>query len=66
MFGGVSVKSIVLSHLLIIFLYQINMKDNRYAKYVENHISANDMRSFVFESPEDMEIFLAEASRQQF
>ncbi|KFO89041.1 Structural maintenance of chromosomes protein 5, partial [Buceros rhinoceros silvestris] len=42
-------------------MLEINMKDNRHAKYVENHISANDLRSFVFESPEDMEIFLAEA-----
>jgi len=42
------------------------MKDNRYAKYVENHISANDMRAFVFESQEDMEMFLVEVSRYQF
>ncbi|NXL51492.1 SMC5 protein, partial [Podilymbus podiceps] len=39
-------------------MLEINMKNNRYAKYVENHISANDMRAFVFESQEDMEIFL--------
>lgn len=39
------------------------MKDNKHAKYVENHISANDMRAFVFESQEDMEAFLVEASR---
>ncbi|NXE26551.1 SMC5 protein, partial [Ardeotis kori] len=39
-------------------MLEINMKDNRHAKYVENHISANDMRAFVFESQEDMEIFL--------
>ncbi|XP_019410732.1 PREDICTED: structural maintenance of chromosomes protein 5 [Crocodylus porosus] len=38
----------------------INVKDDRHAKYVENHISANDMRAFVFESQEDMEIFLRE------
>ncbi|XP_033019770.1 structural maintenance of chromosomes protein 5 isoform X1 [Lacerta agilis] len=38
----------------------INMKDHKYAKYVENHISANDLRAFVFESQEDMEIFLRE------
>ncbi|NXD16149.1 SMC5 protein, partial [Nothocercus nigrocapillus] len=38
----------------------INMKDNRHAKYVENHISSNDMRAFVFESQEDMEKFLLE------
>ncbi|NXX12678.1 SMC5 protein, partial [Podargus strigoides] len=39
-------------------MLEINMKNNRYAKYVENHISANDMRAFVFESQEDMEMFL--------
>ncbi|XP_053154068.1 structural maintenance of chromosomes protein 5 isoform X2 [Hemicordylus capensis] len=38
----------------------INMKDQRHAKYVENHISSNDMRAFVFEIQEDMEIFLKE------
>jgi hypothetical protein len=38
------------------------MKDNKNAKYVENHISSNDLRAFVFESQEDMEIFLREAS----
>ncbi|XP_034629986.1 structural maintenance of chromosomes protein 5 isoform X1 [Trachemys scripta elegans] len=43
----------------------INMKDNRHAKYVENHISANDMRAFVFESQEDMEIFLREVRDHQ-
>ncbi|KAF0882643.1 SMC5 protein, partial [Crocuta crocuta] len=34
----------------------INMKDNKNAKYIENHISSNDLRAFVFESQEDMEI----------
>ncbi|XP_008840973.1 structural maintenance of chromosomes protein 5 isoform X2 [Nannospalax galili] len=38
----------------------INMKDNKNAKYIENHISSNDLRAFVFESQEDMEIFLRE------
>ncbi|NWX20192.1 SMC5 protein, partial [Aegotheles bennettii] len=37
-------------------MLEINMKDNMHAKYVENHISANDMRAFVFESQEDMEM----------
>ncbi|NXJ07583.1 SMC5 protein, partial [Odontophorus gujanensis] len=36
----------------------INMKDSKHAKYVENHISTNDMKAFVFESQEDMELFL--------
>lgn len=40
------------------------MKDNKNAKYIENHISSNDLRAFVFESQEDMEVFLKEASNQ--
>ncbi|KAM6104729.1 LOW QUALITY PROTEIN: structural maintenance of chromosomes protein 5 [Pterocles gutturalis] len=46
-------------------MLEINMKDNRYAKYVESHISASDMRAFVFESQEDMETFLAEIRDHQ-
>ncbi|XP_021569033.1 structural maintenance of chromosomes protein 5 isoform X2 [Carlito syrichta] len=38
----------------------INMKDNKNAKYIESHISSNDLRAFVFESHEDMEVFLKE------
>ncbi|XP_007441975.1 structural maintenance of chromosomes protein 5 isoform X1 [Python bivittatus] len=41
-------------------LLSINMKDNKHAKYIENHISAKDMRAFVFEMKEDMEMFLKE------
>lgn len=41
------------------------MKDNKNAKYIENHISSNDLRAFVFVSQEDMEIFLREASTDQ-
>ncbi|XP_010224723.1 PREDICTED: structural maintenance of chromosomes protein 5 [Tinamus guttatus] len=46
-------------------MLEINMKDNRHAKYVENHISSNDMRAFVFESQEDMEKFLLEMRDHQ-
>ncbi|NXL66902.1 SMC5 protein, partial [Chordeiles acutipennis] len=46
-------------------MLEINMKDGRHAKYVENHISGNDMRAFVFESQEDMEIFLMEVRDHQ-
>ncbi|XP_064295494.1 structural maintenance of chromosomes protein 5 isoform X3 [Phalacrocorax carbo] len=46
-------------------MLEINMKDNRHAKYVENHISTNDMKAFVFESPEDMESFLVEMRDHQ-
>ncbi|XP_014973355.2 structural maintenance of chromosomes protein 5 isoform X2 [Macaca mulatta] len=38
----------------------INMKENKNAKYIENHIPSNDLRAFVFESQEDMEVFLKE------
>ncbi|XP_021108381.1 structural maintenance of chromosomes protein 5 isoform X3 [Heterocephalus glaber] len=41
-------------------MLMINMKDNKNAKYIENHISSNDLRAFVFENQEDMEIFLRE------
>ncbi|XP_009947735.1 PREDICTED: structural maintenance of chromosomes protein 5 [Leptosomus discolor] len=46
-------------------MLEINMKDNRHAKYVENHITANDMRAFAFESQEDMEMFLVEMRDHQ-
>lgn len=46
-------------------MLEINMKDNRHAKYVENHISANDMGAFIFESQEDMEMFLVEMRDHQ-
>uniref|UniRef100_A0A8C4T7Q5 Structural maintenance of chromosomes protein 5 n=2 Tax=Erpetoichthys calabaricus TaxID=27687 RepID=A0A8C4T7Q5_ERPCA len=38
----------------------INMKDPRHAKYVEHHISTNDLRAFVFQRRDDMELFLKE------
>lgn len=41
------------------------MKDNKNAKYIENHIPSNDLRAFVFENQEDMEVFLKEASTSQ-
>ncbi|KAM6363306.1 structural maintenance of chromosomes protein 5 [Pluvialis apricaria] len=46
-------------------MLEINMKDNRHGKYVESHVSANDMRAFVFESKEDMEMFLVEICDHQ-
>ncbi|XP_054033741.1 structural maintenance of chromosomes protein 5 [Dryobates pubescens] len=46
-------------------MLEINMKDNRHAKYIENHVSANDMSAFVFESQEDMEVFLLEMRDHQ-
>ncbi|KAF7654320.1 hypothetical protein LDENG_00071570, partial [Lucifuga dentata] len=40
----------------------INVKDHRFAKYVENHISFHDLRAFVFQRKDDMEKFMAEVS----
>lgn len=36
------------------------MKDHHFAKYVENHISLQDLRAFVFQNKEDMEKFMKE------
>ncbi|XP_018089931.1 structural maintenance of chromosomes protein 5 isoform X1 [Xenopus laevis] len=46
-------------------MLEINMKDQRHAKYVENHIPMNDMKAFVFESQEDMQVFLKEVRDKQ-
>ncbi|NXM66247.1 SMC5 protein, partial [Serilophus lunatus] len=46
-------------------MLEINIRDSRHAKYVENHISSDDMRAFVFECQEDMETFLVEANCQK-
>uniref|UniRef100_A0A8U7NB77 Structural maintenance of chromosomes protein 5 n=1 Tax=Corvus moneduloides TaxID=1196302 RepID=A0A8U7NB77_CORMO len=46
-------------------MLEINVKDSRHAKYIENHISTNDMRAFVFECQEDMETFLVEMRDHQ-
>uniref|UniRef100_A0A8C4ZA12 Structural maintenance of chromosomes protein 5 n=1 Tax=Gadus morhua TaxID=8049 RepID=A0A8C4ZA12_GADMO len=38
----------------------LNVKDPRFAKYVETHIAFNDLRGFLFEKREDMEAFMKE------
>lgn len=38
----------------------INVRDHRFAKYVENHISFHDLRAFVFQRKDDMEKFMTE------
>lgn len=61
------IKTVSYHYLFLTFFFvceQINMKDSRHAKYIENHIPVNDLKAFVFESPEDMDTFLVEASRQ--
>lgn len=41
------------------------MKDPRFAKYVENHISFHDLRAFVFQRKDDMEKFMIEVRMLQ-
>ncbi|XP_058498969.1 structural maintenance of chromosomes protein 5 [Solea solea] len=41
-------------------MLMINVKDPRFAKYVENHIPFRDLRAFVFQRKDDMEKFMAE------
>ncbi|KAF4082740.1 hypothetical protein AMELA_G00155010 [Ameiurus melas] len=43
----------------------INVRDPRYAKYVESHVPINDLRAFVFEKQPDMEKFMAEIRDRQ-
>ncbi|KAK6493008.1 structural maintenance of chromosomes protein 5-like [Huso huso] len=43
----------------------ISVKDPRSAKFIENHIPLNDLRAFVFQKQEDMEIFLKEVRDTQ-
>ncbi|KAK5863491.1 hypothetical protein PBY51_000519 [Eleginops maclovinus] len=38
----------------------INVKDHRFAKFVENHISFQDLRAFVFQRKDDTEKFMKE------
>uniref|UniRef100_A0AAX7T005 Structural maintenance of chromosomes protein 5 n=1 Tax=Astatotilapia calliptera TaxID=8154 RepID=A0AAX7T005_ASTCA len=44
----------------------INVKDHRFAKYVENHISFHDLRAFVFQRKDDMEKFMIEVRMLQY
>ncbi|XP_053281365.1 structural maintenance of chromosomes protein 5 [Pleuronectes platessa] len=41
-------------------MLMINVKDPRFAKYVETHIPFRDLRSFVFQRKDDMEMFMTE------
>ncbi|XP_059189249.1 structural maintenance of chromosomes protein 5 [Centropristis striata] len=38
----------------------INVRDHRFAKFVETHISFHDLRAFVFQRKDDMEKFMIE------
>lgn len=46
-------------------LLVINMKEQKFAKYIENHIPMNDLKAFVFENGADMEVFLSEVRDNQ-
>ncbi|KAJ8286336.1 hypothetical protein GJAV_G00037330 [Gymnothorax javanicus] len=43
----------------------INVKDPRHAKYIESHIPLNDLKAFVFQKQEDMNMFINEVRLQQ-
>ncbi|KAL0965440.1 hypothetical protein UPYG_G00281300 [Umbra pygmaea] len=43
----------------------ISVRNPDHAKYVENHISFNDLRAFVFQRREDMEKFMSEVRDNQ-
>ncbi|XP_025077820.1 LOW QUALITY PROTEIN: structural maintenance of chromosomes protein 5-like [Pomacea canaliculata] len=43
----------------------LNMKNSSDAKYLETHISFNDMRAFVCEDPADLELFMTVMRDQQ-
>lgn len=40
------------------FYFQLNVKDKKHAKYIESHISINDLRAFVCEDSSDMNLFM--------
>ncbi|XP_072114208.1 structural maintenance of chromosomes protein 5 [Mobula birostris] len=52
-------------HIYEPIMLELNMKDSRNAKYVENHISLNDLRAFVCVNMEDMDAFLHEVRDKQ-
>ncbi|XP_035247497.1 structural maintenance of chromosomes protein 5 isoform X2 [Anguilla anguilla] len=43
----------------------INVKDPRHAKYIESHVPQNDLKAFVFQRQEDMEVFMTEVRDRQ-
>ncbi|XP_059830738.1 structural maintenance of chromosomes protein 5 [Hypanus sabinus] len=52
-------------HIYEPIMLELNMKDSRNAKYIENHISLNDLRAFVCVNMEDMDTFLREVRDKQ-
>ena len=45
--------------------FQVNVRDPQHAKYIETTIPFKDMRSFVCEDAEDMEVFLKSVRDEQ-
>ncbi|XP_006627036.2 structural maintenance of chromosomes protein 5 [Lepisosteus oculatus] len=43
----------------------VNVRDAQHAKYIENQVSINDLRAFVFQKQEDMEAFMSEVRDKQ-
>ncbi|XP_038660023.1 structural maintenance of chromosomes protein 5 [Scyliorhinus canicula] len=52
-------------HIYEPIMLELNMKDSRNAKYIENHIPMNDMRAFVCVNMDDMGVFLSEVRDKQ-
>ncbi|XP_048448222.1 structural maintenance of chromosomes protein 5 [Rhincodon typus] len=52
-------------HIYEPIMLELNMKDSRNAKYIENHIPMNDMRAFVCVNMDDMGAFLSEVRDKQ-
>uniref|UniRef100_UPI00398F87BA structural maintenance of chromosomes protein 5 isoform X1 n=2 Tax=Pristiophorus japonicus TaxID=55135 RepID=UPI00398F87BA len=52
-------------HIYEPIMLELNMKDSRNAKYIENHISLNDLRAFVCVNMDDMGVFLSEVRDKQ-
>ncbi|XP_067886687.1 structural maintenance of chromosomes protein 5 isoform X2 [Heterodontus francisci] len=52
-------------HIYEPIMLELNVKDSRNAKYIENHISMNDMRAFVCVNMDDMDAFLSEVRDKQ-
>ncbi|XP_048383273.1 structural maintenance of chromosomes protein 5 isoform X2 [Stegostoma tigrinum] len=52
-------------HIYEPIMLELNMKDSRNAKYIENHIPMNDLRAFVCVNMDDMGAFLSEVRDKQ-
>ena len=46
-------------------IFQLNVKRDAYTKYIEGHLSMNDMKAFVCEDPDDVLKFLGHVRDKQ-